>query len=63
MEQIFDLNTDPGEATEISKQIPELLVTARERVRDETRDKLLQPANSEVDDETRRKLEAMGYVQ
>ena len=63
VEQIFDLNTDPGETTELSKQIPELLVTARERVRDETRGKLLQPASSEVDDETRRKLEAMGYVQ
>ena len=63
VEQIFDVNTDPGELSELSAKIPELLVTARERVRDETRGKLLQPATGEVDEDTKRKLEAMGYVQ
>lgn len=62
-ELLYDVNSDPGEQTELSASLPELLVTARERVRDETRGKLVQPGAAEVDEDTRQKLEALGYVQ
>lgn len=61
-ERLYDLSTDPGEQTEISQKFPELLVTARERVRDETRGKLIQPEGG-VDEETAAKLRALGYVE
>ena len=62
-EQLYDLAADPQESADLSQKLPEVLVTAREAVRDETKGKLLQPSGGEVDSETAQKLKAMGYVQ
>ncbi len=62
-ERLYDITTDPAEQVEVSAKLPELLVTARERVRDETRGKLLQPESGDMDPAVVEKLRALGYVQ
>lgn len=60
-EQIFDIHEDPEERAELSARLPELLVTARERVREETRGQLVQPEAGGLDPEVAERLRALGY--
>lgn len=60
-ERLYDIHADPAETQELSAKLPELLVTARERVREETRGQLVQPQAGGLDPEVAEKLKALGY--
>jgi hypothetical protein len=63
--QLYDLLADPGERSDLSTSMPELLrsiQTELERIVEESESKRSRSRTGEIDESTRERLESLGYI-